>query len=78
MLALLILAVGAREPSTWALWCMGLAVLSRYSIAAGLVLSPTLEKPHPLRFAGALGTYVFGLALSVGLLRSLWVASAIS
>ena len=74
MLALLFLVMGSRDPSTWILWCIGLATLSRYLIAVGLILSPTLDKPHPLRFAGALGTYVFGLALCGALLRSLWAA----
>ena len=39
------------------------AVVVRYAHAAGMVLSPTLEKGHPLRFVGALGTYVVGFIL---------------
>jgi hypothetical protein len=70
-LAVLMLAAGAREPASWVLWCMGLATASRYLHAAGMVLSPTLAQPHPLRFVGALGTYLTGLALSLGLLLSL-------
>ena len=65
MLAVLMLLVGSRNPATWALWVMGIATLSRYLLVAGLLLSPTLEKPHPLRFAGALGTYLSGVALCV-------------
>jgi hypothetical protein len=38
-------------------------VLVRYLHALGMILSPTLAKGHPLRFAGALGTYVVGLVL---------------
>lgn len=71
MLALVIFLVGSRSPATWALWCMGIATAARYSIAAGIILSSTLEKPHPLRFVGALSTYVAGLALCVALLASL-------
>jgi uncharacterized membrane protein YecN with MAPEG domain len=71
MLAVLILVVGMREPSTWASWSMIGATASRYVHAAGMILSPTLDKPQPLRFVGALGTYVFGLSLCVSLLRSL-------
>ena len=71
MLAILIFLVGSRYPTTWALWCMGIATASRYSIAAGLILSPTLERPHPLRFVGALGTYLAGFGLCGALLRSL-------
>jgi uncharacterized membrane protein YecN with MAPEG domain len=71
MLAILIFLVGSRSPATWALWCMGIATASRYSIAVGLILSPTLERPHPLRFIGALGTYLAGFALCAALLLSL-------
>ncbi len=65
MLAVLMLLVGSRNPSLWALWVMGIATVSRYLLVAGLLLSPTLDKPHPLRFAGALGTYLCGVALCV-------------
>ncbi len=71
MLAILIFLVGSRSPATWALWCMGIATACRYLIAVGLILSPTLERPHPLRFLGALGTYLAGFALCVALLGSL-------
>lgn len=71
MMAVLMLLVGSRNPSVWVLWTMGLAVASRYTIAAGILLSPTLAKPHPLRFAGALGTYITGVALSIAALLSL-------
>jgi hypothetical protein len=65
MLAVLMLLVGTREPATWVLGTMWVAVASRYSLALGLILSSTLEKPHPLRFVGALGTYLAGIALCV-------------
>ncbi len=68
MLALLIFVLGAWDPSVWVLGCMVLATLSRYSLAAGMLLSPTLEHPHPLRYAGALGTYLFGILLCGALL----------
>ncbi len=71
MLAILIFLVGSTSPPTWTLWCMGVATASRYSIAAGLILSPTLAQPHPLRLIGALGTYLAGLALCAALLLSL-------
>jgi uncharacterized membrane protein YecN with MAPEG domain len=65
MLAVLFLLVGERNPATWPLWVMGIAVLSRYLIAIGMIAGPTLAKPNPLRFVGALGTYVTGVALCV-------------
>lgn len=71
MLAVLMLLVGSRNPAAWVLWTMGLAVVSRYATAAGILLSPTLDKAHPLRFLGALGTYLTGVALSIAALLSL-------
>lgn len=65
MLAVLFLLVGERNPAVWVLWTMGIAVLSRYLIAIGMVAGPTLAKPHPLRFVGALGTYVTGVVLCI-------------
>lgn len=71
MLAILIFLVGTRSPATWALWCMGIATACRYSLALGLILSPSLDSPHPLRFVGALGTYLAGFGLCAALLLSL-------
>lgn len=71
LLAVLILVLGSREPSTWGVAAMIGATASRYLIALGIILGPTLAKPHPLRFVGALGTYLFGFALCASLLRSL-------
>ena len=71
MLAVLMLIVGANDPPTWALWTMGLAVASRYALAAGILVGPTMAEPHPLRFAGAAGTYATGLALSAAALLAL-------
>ena len=71
MLAVLILICGVRNPSTWVQVTMILAVASRYSIAAGILLSSTLDKPQPLRFIGATGTYLTGIALSIAALFSI-------
>jgi hypothetical protein len=65
MCAILVLLIGAREHSSWMLWTMWIVTVSRYLIAIGIILSPTLAKPHPLRFIGALGTYVGGIALCI-------------
>jgi uncharacterized protein len=70
MMAVLILLAGARNPSTWVLVVMVLAVASRYAIVAGILLSETLDKPNTLRFIGALGTYITGLVLSLAALFS--------
>ncbi len=44
---------------------MGIVTACRYSIAIGILMNPTLDKPQPLRFIGALGTYLGGIALVV-------------
>ena len=65
MLAVLMLLIGNHNPVSWILWVMWIATISRYLHAAGMIFSPTLAQPHPLRFAGALGTYVCGIILSI-------------
>lgn len=72
MLSVLILLLGTREPSTWDYLSMVGATACRFSIALGIILSSTLEKPHPLRFVGALGTYLFGLSMCISLAVSLF------
>ena len=68
MLAILMLAIAGRGATPWMVWTFAAATLSRYLHAAGMVLSSSLDRPQPLRFVGALGTYVAGLALVVALL----------
>jgi len=71
MMAILILALGSMSPDLWMLGCMGVATASRYLIAAGLILSPSMNEAHPLRFIGALGTYLSGFGLVIALLLSI-------
>jgi len=68
MLAILMLAIAGRGATPWMVWTFVAATLSRYLHAAGMVLSSSLDRPQPLRFVGALGTYVTGLLLVVALL----------
>jgi uncharacterized membrane protein YecN with MAPEG domain len=70
MLAVLILYLGSREPAAWLEWTFVLATASRYVHAAGMVLSPSLDRPQPLRAIGATGTYLTGLTLAVAALIS--------
>jgi len=65
MLAVLMLLIGNHNPVSWIVWVMWIATASRYLHAAGMIFSPTLAQPYPLRFVGALGTYIAGLILSV-------------
>ncbi len=68
MLAVLMLAIAARGATPWMVWTFVAATGFRYVHAAGMLLSPSLDRPQPLRFVGALGTYVSGLALVLALL----------
>jgi len=70
ILAVLMLVAGMQQPATWVLWCMILVTVCRYLLVAGILVGKTLARPHPLRFIGALGTYVGGLALVVAVLMS--------
>ncbi len=66
-LAILFLYLGGHQPSVWVLWTIGLTTAARVLIVIGLLTAGTLARPHPVRFIGALGTYVGGFALSVAL-----------
>ena len=68
MLAIVIFALGTLSPAPWMLWCMALVTVSRYLFALGIILSSSMEEAHPLRLIGSLGTYIFGITLTVTLL----------
>ena len=66
MLSILILAIGNRTPIMpwWIAAIMLAAVAARYVHAAGVLTGETIHSPTPLKFVGALGTYLTGAALS--------------
>lgn len=64
ILAILIYALASTGYTGWNGWLFEATVLVRYLHAAGMILSPTLATGHPLRFVGAVGTYVVGFALA--------------
>lgn len=68
-LALLFLYLGARSPSAVTSLLIVAATVCRCLLVVGLIAWPTMEKPNPFRFVGALGTYATGIALSAMLLR---------
>jgi uncharacterized protein len=68
IIALLIYVIAVRGATTWMVWTFVAATVFRYMHAAGMVFPATLAAPNPLRFVGALGTYVAGLVLVVALL----------
>ena len=69
LLAVLFLYLGAHNPAPWQVWCMVGATASRVLLAVGLLAWPTMSRPNPARFVGAIGTYLFGAALCVALLN---------
>ena len=69
ILGLLMLVLAMRvEQAVWVLWTMIFATVFRYTHAVGMIFMPTLARPNPLRFTGALGTYVCGIVLAGALL----------
>lgn len=64
-LAVLILVVGLGDPEVWMLVVAGIAVLSRYLHAIGVLGTGDMAEESVLRFAGAVGTILSGVALAV-------------
>jgi len=65
--AILMLALAQSSQPSWVVGTMLLATFFRYLIVAGIVLPATMAKPNLMRFIGAVGTYLTGLALVVAL-----------
>ena len=71
MFAVLMLFIGMREPAAWMLWTMWVVVAARYLHAIGMVMAPLDQQVQPLRFAGALLTYLGGFVLCAAALMTL-------
>lgn len=71
-LAVVFVYLGSRPQPAWVLWTIGVAAVCRLLIVVGLVACETMARPNPLRFIGALGTYLAGLALALAVLASAW------
>ena len=63
MIALLIFILSQSPQSDWVIWCMVLVTFFRYLFVAGIILPKSMGQPHPMRFLGALGTYLTGFGL---------------
>jgi hypothetical protein len=68
VIALLIFILNQSAQSNWVLLCIVLVTFFRYLFVAGIIFPRTLAKPNPMRFIGALGTYVTGLGLCIAVL----------
>ena len=69
MLAVMMLYLGSHQPGRFVMWTFVAATACRYVHAMGMILAKSLDGVDPLRFVGALGTYVTGLVLVVAMLR---------
>lgn len=76
IMVIFMLFLGTRDPAAWVLWLMVIVTASRYLIAAGLIMSESLDKLHPLRLVGAFGTYIGGLLLCLAVLLEAWAMGA--
>jgi uncharacterized membrane protein YecN with MAPEG domain len=65
--AVLFLWFAMHPGPAWVSVAIVLATLARLSLVAGLLWGPSLDKPNPARFLGALLTYLTGIALVVRL-----------
>ena len=62
-IALLIYILSQYSQSGWVIWCMIFATFFRYLLVVGIVVPKSMAKPNPMRFLGALGTYLAGFGL---------------
>ncbi|TPQ42387.1 hypothetical protein C2U70_01640 [Bradyrhizobium guangdongense] len=65
--AVMFLWFAVHPAPLWITVTIVIATLARFSLAASLLWGASLNRPNPGRFAGALLTYLTGLALAVGL-----------
>ncbi|MFK8051385.1 MAG: MAPEG family protein [Woeseiaceae bacterium] len=68
MLAVIMYLLALNPQPAFVYTMMIMATFSRYLVAAGLIFSASLTKANPARFLGALGTYLFGMGLTIMLL----------
>ncbi|MBT4519407.1 MAG: MAPEG family protein [Halieaceae bacterium] len=68
ILAIIMFALGQVEQPDWVIWSIVAATLSRFLLVAGIILPATMARPNPMRFLGALGTYLAGFALVAALI----------
>ncbi|NTV69502.1 MAG: MAPEG family protein [Azonexaceae bacterium] len=66
-LAILFLYFGWHGPSELVVNLIIAATVCRFLLVIGLVAWPSLGRPNPARFVGALGTYLLGAALCVAM-----------
>jgi uncharacterized membrane protein YecN with MAPEG domain len=63
IIALLIYILSLSSQSDWVTWSMILATFFRYLFVVGIIAPKSMAQPNPMRFLGALGTYLAGFGL---------------
>ncbi len=63
ILVILMITLDIEGTRNWADYVYMTVCFARYSHAAGMLMSPSLDKGHPLRFIGSVLTYVCGFTL---------------
>jgi uncharacterized membrane protein YecN with MAPEG domain len=66
--AILFLWFAAHPGPAWVTATIVVATIARFLLVGGLLWGPSLDKPNPARFLGALLTYLTGFALVIRLL----------
>jgi len=70
-LMVLMLLLAWREPAAWTAVLIGGATASRLAHAFGMLTAKSLAAESMIRVAGAIGTYIFGVALAGAVLITL-------
>ncbi|WP_372862880.1 MAPEG family protein [Spongiibacter sp.] len=65
VLMILIYIASQAQMASWVLWTMVVATACRLLFVAGILLPRSMSRPNPMRFIGALGTYITGVMLAV-------------
>ncbi len=63
IIALLIYILSLSPQSEWVIWSMILATFFRYLFVIGIIIPKSMARANPMRFLGALGTYLAGFGL---------------
>jgi len=74
ILVVLFYILSQYEYANWVHWFIVLATFCRVLFVAGILFPKTMARPNPMRFIGAVGTYVFGLGLCFAILQTLKIA----
>lgn len=70
ILALMFLYLGTTDPNAWVYWVIIVATVSRVLMVVGFLTAETLARIHPLKAVGAIGTYLSGIALCIGMVMT--------